>query len=131
MTTVYQDCGALVWYGERTENFQKALLPKVSICCMKGKISIPLLIEPPRLLQNLFNRVDPRSSAFISNIRSYNNMFSFTSMGGHVESRGNDGRGPPQFVISGQNYHRIGSLLPQEGHRPKFCQLYIYIYIYI
>jgi hypothetical protein len=58
-------------------------------------------------------------------------MFSFTSFGGQVESRevesrGNDGRGPPNFVIFGQNYHRIGSLVPNVGDTPKFAQLYIY-----
>jgi hypothetical protein len=53
-------------------------------------------------------------------------MFSFTSFGGEVVTRANDGRGPPNFVISGQNYHRIGSLIPNEGQRPKFAQLYIY-----
>ncbi|CAI0422861.1 unnamed protein product [Linum tenue] len=30
------------------------------------------------------------------------------------------------MVISGENYHRIGSLLPVEGERPKFAQLYIF-----
>jgi len=53
-------------------------------------------------------------------------MFAFTSLGGQIEFGGNDGRGPPQFVISGQNYHRIGSLVPDGGSRPKFAQLYIY-----
>jgi hypothetical protein len=53
-------------------------------------------------------------------------MFSFTSFGGQVESRGSDGRGPPNFVICGQNYHRIGSLIPNQGDAPKFAQLYIY-----
>jgi hypothetical protein len=43
-----------------------------------------------------------------------------------VESRGNDGRGLPNFIIAGQNYHRIGTLMPSEGERPKFAQLYIY-----
>nr|XP_029151653.1 uncharacterized protein LOC114925984 [Arachis hypogaea] len=38
----------------------------------------------------------------------------------------NDGSGPPQFIITGQNYHRIGSLLPDPGQKPKFAQLYIY-----
>ncbi|XP_035830079.1 uncharacterized protein LOC118479584 [Helianthus annuus] len=28
--------------------------------------------------------------------------------------------------ISGENYHAIGSLLPENGGKPKFCQLYIY-----
>ncbi|XP_057419198.1 uncharacterized protein LOC130713450 [Lotus japonicus] len=43
-----------------------------------------------------------------------------------VESAVNNGGGPPQFVLSGQNYHRIGTLLPQLGDVPKFAQLYIY-----
>ncbi|XP_057760313.1 uncharacterized protein LOC130980674 [Arachis stenosperma] len=53
-------------------------------------------------------------------------MFAFTSLGGKVMDSVNDGRGPPQFIISGQNYHRIGSLLPVAGEKPKFAQLYVY-----
>ncbi|CAI0382359.1 unnamed protein product [Linum tenue] len=30
------------------------------------------------------------------------------------------------MVICGENYHRIGSLMPPEGQRPKFAQLYIF-----
>ncbi|XP_072058209.1 uncharacterized protein [Arachis hypogaea] len=53
-------------------------------------------------------------------------MFAFTSLGSKVLDSVNDGRGPPQFIISGQNYHRIRSLLPDAGQKPKFAQLYIY-----
>ncbi|PHU22432.1 hypothetical protein BC332_07539 [Capsicum chinense] len=53
-------------------------------------------------------------------------MFSFTSMGGKVDSSVNQIWGPRTFRLSGQNYHRIGSLLPLEGSIPKFAQLYIY-----
>ncbi|XP_057747773.1 uncharacterized protein LOC130966969 [Arachis stenosperma] len=53
-------------------------------------------------------------------------MFAFTSLGGKVLDSVNDGSGPPQFIITGQNYHRIGSLLPDPGQKPKFAQLYIY-----
>jgi hypothetical protein len=28
-----------------------------------------------------------------------------------------------------QNYHHIGTLLPKEGRKPRWAQLYIYIYI--
>jgi hypothetical protein len=38
----------------------------------------------------------------------------------------NDGNGPPVFVMNGENYHHIGSLLPMPGESPKFAQLYIY-----
>jgi len=47
-------------------------------------------------------------------------MFAFTSLGGKVESEGNDGYGPPRFVIFGHNYHQMGSLIPSEGQKPKF-----------
>jgi hypothetical protein len=53
-------------------------------------------------------------------------MFAFTSMGGQANTKINNGGGPPQFILSGQNYHRIGSLLPEQGTTSKFAQLYIY-----
>lgn len=121
-----QYCGAIMWYQERSEKSKNSVCPDFSICCMKGKISLPFLEDSPILLTNLLNNIDPRSRHFLDNIRSYNSMFAFTSIGGKVDGNLNDGQGPPQFVISGQNYHRIGSLLPDEGDNPKFAQLYIY-----
>ncbi|XP_031099731.1 uncharacterized protein LOC116003933 [Ipomoea triloba] len=47
-------------------------------------------------------------------------------MGGRVNRSVNTGSGPPTFRLSGQNYHLIGSQLPQHGERPHFSQLYIY-----
>lgn len=126
MNVCCQDCGALVWHSERAEKYLNSIFPNVSLCCMKGKITIPYMIQPPTLIKNLFIGSDHRSNHFISNIRSYNNVFAFTSLGGKIEHGMNSGRGPPQFVISGQNYHRIGSLIPGDGNRPKFAQLYIY-----
>ncbi|XP_075665209.1 uncharacterized protein LOC142634842 [Castanea sativa] len=49
-----------------------------------------------------------------------------TSMGGKVDSRINDGRHPYIFKLSGQNHHRIGTLLPNDGQDPQFAQLYFY-----
>ncbi|KAG5610821.1 hypothetical protein H5410_022102, partial [Solanum commersonii] len=70
--------------------------------------------------------IGPKSSHFREKIRSYNSMFSFTSMGGKVDVSINQTRGPRTFRLFGQNYHQIGSLLPPEGSTPKFAQLYIY-----
>ena len=53
-------------------------------------------------------------------------MFAFTSMGGRVDKTINQSKGPYIFKMSGQNYHHIGSLLPEIGKKPKFAQLYIY-----
>ncbi|OIT01076.1 hypothetical protein A4A49_59966, partial [Nicotiana attenuata] len=67
-----------------------------------------------------------KSKHFRENIRTYNLIFSFTSMGGKVDVSVNKTKGPRTFRFSGQNYHQIGSLLPPEGSSPKFAQLYIY-----
>ena len=53
-------------------------------------------------------------------------MFTMTSMGGKVDNRINDGRGPYIFKLNGQNHHRIGTLLPNDGQDPQFAQLYFY-----
>lgn len=53
-------------------------------------------------------------------------MFSFTSMGGKIDHSVNVGRGPYCFRLHGQNYHRLGSLLPVKDAKPKFSQLYVY-----
>ena len=53
-------------------------------------------------------------------------MFSFTSIRGKIHFSINDGSEPPQFILNGQNYHRIRILLPESWHTPKFTQLYIY-----
>ena len=54
-------------------------------------------------------------------------MFAFTSMGGKIDTSINTkGRAPYTFVLSGQNYHYLGSLLPSEGIKPIYSQLYIH-----
>lgn len=120
------NCGALVWYEDQSDKCHQPSNPLFSICCMKGNIKLPYLLRSPGLLWNLIHGLDSRSSNFLDNIRTYNSMFEFTSMGGKIDASLNDGGGPPQFVITGQNYHRIGSLLPSGDERPKFAQLYIY-----
>jgi hypothetical protein len=119
-------CRAMVWLLERSKKHIGSTETIVSLCCMKGNVTIPNMRQPPPLLRSLFGGSHRKSSHFLENIRSYNNMFSFTSLGGKIETRCNDGPGPPQFVLSGQNYHRIGSLLPRHSQAPKFAQLYIY-----
>lgn len=119
-------CSAEVWFEERSEKSRSSKHIEFSICCQKGKVDLPLLKKPPHLLLSLINGSDKRSKHFKENIRAYNSMFAFTSIGGKIESNINNGGGPPQFILSGQNYHRIGSLLPKPGTAPKFAQLYIY-----
>ncbi|MCH81077.1 ATP-dependent DNA helicase PIF1 [Trifolium medium] len=121
-----QFCYSRMWFDERAEQDMSIDNLEFSLCCMRGKVALPFLTKPPELLLNLLNGNHRRSNHFLENFRAYNSMFSYTSLGGKVESKGNNGGGPPQFVLSGQNYHRIGSLLPQQDGTPKFAQLYIY-----
>nr|GFA90453.1 hypothetical protein CTI12_AA260590 [Tanacetum cinerariifolium] len=43
-----------------------------------------------------------------------------------VDDMVNYGRGLFCYRIHGENYHRVGSLLPETGKTPKFAQLYIF-----
>lgn len=119
-------CDALFWYNERQDKHYKAKNPKYTGCCSSGKIKLPKLQDPPQVLQDLFYGHHPNSKHFQENVRSFNNMFCFTSMGGKIEYSINQGGSPPIFKLSGQNYHQIGSLLPNEGQTPKFAQMYIF-----
>ncbi|KAL3629794.1 hypothetical protein CASFOL_027016 [Castilleja foliolosa] len=123
---ICQYCHAYFWNEERKRQNHTTSTPEYRHCCLNGKVELPQLKRPPQLLLDLTDGITPRSKHFIQNIRSYNSMFSFTSMGGKIDNSMNKGNGPPVFKLQGQNYHRIGSLLPIEGEQPKFAQLYIH-----
>ncbi|GJY15884.1 hypothetical protein Tco_0386306 [Tanacetum coccineum] len=104
-----------------------ALDQSYSICCSRGKVKLGTeLKEPPKLSKDLITNEHNKSATFIDKIRRYNSMFSFTSMGGKVDDTVNYGRGPFCYRIHGENYHRVGSLLPGTDTTPKFAQLYIF-----
>ncbi|OMO78514.1 hypothetical protein COLO4_24731 [Corchorus olitorius] len=42
-----------------------------------------------------------------------------------VDSLINNSRGPYVFQTLGHNYHYMGTLLPEEGRRPRYAQLYV------
>lgn len=84
------------------------------------------MIKPPQKLYDLFFARNDKNKCFLQNIRTYNNMFCFTSMGGKIDRSLNNGTAPPIFRINGHNFHQIGSLLPSNGLQPKFAQLYIH-----
>jgi hypothetical protein len=123
---ICEDCGAMMWYHERTKKAYNPRKPKFSLCCRKGRVEIAPYPRLPQPLHDLYHKLDKKSKFFLANIRSFNSMFSFTSMGGKVNRDTHDGHGPPMFVMEGENYHQIGSLLPMPGNKPKFAQLYIY-----
>ncbi|KAH8939712.1 hypothetical protein BDL97_15G050400 [Sphagnum fallax] len=96
------------------------------MCCNNGAVQLPLLQQPPEVLQGLLSGSDLRSRAFREKIRMYNSILSFTSTGARIHESVTGTRGVYAFRIQGEMYHRIGSLLPQHDVQPQFCQLYIY-----
>ena len=77
--------------------------------------------ESSEILKHLFIDQDSSSSKnFKDNIRAYKTMFSFTSMGGKIDKSFNNGSAPYIFRMYSENYHRIGSLLPNENDPPRF-----------
>ncbi|XP_061993578.1 uncharacterized protein LOC133711477 [Rosa rugosa] len=117
-------CNALFWRNESKKQSSNNKPPVFTHCCREGKICLPPEPDTPEFLDKL---LDPsKNSLFRANIRIYNSMFNFTSMGGKVDHSVNNGSGPYVFRISGQVCHLMGSLLPPDGECPKFAQLYIY-----
>jgi hypothetical protein len=123
---VCKDCNALMWYEERANKNRRTSTPEFSMCCMQGRIEIAPFARLPQSLHELYFKDDRKCKYFLDNIRSFNSMFAFTSIGAKIDKTKNNGRAPPVFTMNGENYHQIGSLLPKPGDQPKFAQLYIY-----
>ncbi|KAL0759093.1 hypothetical protein Bca101_075243 [Brassica carinata] len=118
-------CQAYMWYGERIGKRRRSANPVFTMCCKHGKVVLPRLANPPMELITLLCKGDELSKHYREFIRAYNMMFSFTSLGGKIDHSINNGRGPFLFRMSGENYHRIGDIVPEPGQAPKFSQLYI------
>ncbi|CAG8792515.1 10471_t:CDS:2, partial [Gigaspora margarita] len=116
-------CGAKFWMEEKDLSSNRRS-PTFAICCAHGKVCLPPLLEFPSYLLNLYISSEPTANLFRKNIRKYNNILACTSFGANIDKFHR--RGVSNFRIHGQVYHRIGSLLPEEGHAPAFAQLYIY-----
>ncbi|XP_071925101.1 uncharacterized protein [Coffea arabica] len=95
-------------------------------CCASGEIKLAPTKMPDRLVQ-LYKANTPESKEFRQCVRSYNNMFAFTSLGVHYDkdlSKRNDGI--YTFRVQGQIYHFMNSLFPSEDDKASNLQLYFY-----
>nr|XP_043614568.1 uncharacterized protein LOC122586652 [Erigeron canadensis] len=119
-------CNAVMWYEERSKSTPVSEPISFSSCCQNGKILLEPLRNTPEPLKRLLDYDQAGTSTFRDNIRTYNSMFCFTSFGAQIDNSINQGRGVYTFRISGQNYHRIGSLLPSDGAEPRYAQLYFF-----
>ncbi|ETP44864.1 hypothetical protein F442_08609 [Phytophthora nicotianae P10297] len=118
-------CGAWKWPGESDVS-----------CCLKGRVQLSPLLPAPGELQQLY-----RTAEFRENIRAYNQVFAFTSVGASRSDTGGFGReredesvqgqrGVYTYRIQGAMGHYLGSLLPHydfstgELAPAKFAQIY-------
>lgn len=122
-------CDALHWDGERLSASSRTN-PKFGTCCDSGKVSLPLLPDPPAALRQLFTDETRDAKQFREHIRQYNSAFAFISLGVDVDEtiNGRDRSNPAPYVfrIHGELCHRSGSLLPGPGRAPRYAQTYIY-----
>ncbi|XP_073015106.1 uncharacterized protein [Primulina eburnea] len=94
--------------------------------CASGEINL-LLTEMPSDLVQLYCGSAEDAREFTNCVRSYNNMFAFTSLGVHCDkslSRRNDGI--YTFRVQGQLYHFMDQLIPSNNEIPKNLQLYFF-----
>ncbi|XP_027157485.1 uncharacterized protein LOC113759078 [Coffea eugenioides] len=95
---------------------------------LKAKCEIHLAeTQMPEKLVQFYRANAPKAREFRLCIRSYNNMFAFTSLGVHYDknlSRRNNGI--YTFRVQGQIYHFINPLVPSKGERATNLQLYFY-----
>lgn len=95
----------------------------------KGTL-IPDIRQHPQF-QNLMT--DHRHKAnFVKNIREYNNALAFASLtvrsSTNISEQYNDvwilNGGPPCFRVHGQMHRNIGPVIPRNGEKPSYLQLY-------
>ncbi|XP_074352042.1 uncharacterized protein LOC141691202 [Apium graveolens] len=122
---ICRKCNAVMWNEERNNKSSMNSTPTFTLCCKDGQVRLPPEKKPPPFLASLLSGGE-KSSHFKKNMRPYNSLFQFTSIGGKIDRKINNGGGPYCFKLNGQNYHLIGSLKPKDGQPPKFCQLYVY-----
>ncbi|XP_016164429.2 uncharacterized protein LOC107606946 [Arachis ipaensis] len=88
-------CGVNMWMHERLAKGGANNTVLFSICCMRGKMTLPLLPVLPPLLVLLLDGDDERVVHYQKHIRAFNGMFSFTSMAGKIQYTLNKGSAPP------------------------------------
>ena len=113
-----QYCHALHFANERPQD------GKFKSCCHKGKIKMPARPVYPEFLRNLLSNLEnPDHRHFLKNIRSYNSMMSFASLGAPVLQQV-PGRGPAIIRIQGQIYHLASHMDTIDGTHKRYGQLY-------
>lgn len=122
MDRVCEHCGAYFWLAEKTSTSSLSA-PSYTGCCCDNKVVLPLLKDPPEPLNSLYNGSHKHSKHFRKYARPYNQAFQFASTG--IKYSAPLEKGIQYLRLQGSVYHQIGSILPKEGEKPRFAQMYI------
>ena len=127
MSEICKSCGAKMfpWENSKVEERGKTF----SLCCSYGAIRLNQFKDPSPKMKKLFDENSSQSKQFLKNIRQYNNLVSMSSKcitGKLTDFSRIRSKGPNIFKMSGQMYHLIPNLLPIEGEKCKFSQIYVY-----
>ncbi|KAJ9568235.1 hypothetical protein OSB04_004201 [Centaurea solstitialis] len=96
-----------------------------NFCCLDGRIVL-VNNELPFIMTDLLTSMSDEAKKFRTLIRTYNNLFAFTSLGVKSDcSFSKRNKGIYTFRVQGQVYHFINDLLP-ENDRAKNLQLYFH-----
>ncbi|PRQ50958.1 hypothetical protein RchiOBHm_Chr2g0138981 [Rosa chinensis] len=115
-------CNACFWSGEALKRSTSNGPLIYTNCCRRGQIKLGQSKPTPAFLERLLDPNNgPQSRTFRENIRVYNSMFSFTSMGTAIDQKINTELGPYVFKISGQVHYLMGFILPSDGLCPQYA----------
>ncbi|XP_071923172.1 uncharacterized protein [Coffea arabica] len=96
-----------------------------NFCCSEGEVVLQQNKLPDILIELYTGRSDEAAS-FRTYVRTYNNMFGFTSFGVHYDkSLCKRTNGIYTFKVQGQTYHFIKDLIPSGGSG-LYLQLYFH-----
>ena len=116
-----ENCHALHPYSERQGGSSLAK-PKFNMCCKDGKVSLPLIRDPPAEVQKYYEGQDFYSKVFKGYLSHLNNSLAmgFVKMQyGQLQLRG------PQFMrVNGHVTYYIGAMNPKDTNQPQYAQIW-------
>jgi len=101
MDTICGFCSAKMWIKERSANLMNNN-PQFSLCCENGKVLLLNLLATPQELEVLLTNKESSVVKFRDQIRMYNSVLAFTSLGAKVDESVTGGPRPYSFCIQGE-----------------------------
>ncbi|KAK2379913.1 hypothetical protein QL285_067659 [Trifolium repens] len=70
-----QKCGSTMWYDERANKPSQPEKPEFSICCLKGKVVLDYLKQPPEYLKGLLDYRGDLDATIVQGIKDMLDMY--------------------------------------------------------